>query len=139
MHTETGVVEYLELPAQLMPSETSREQDTWLWEKGYHNNLPLNNNGFAVGDKGHTGTGWGHISAASPTLVGQYLFFPVVTGTVYVIDTKIKALSPQALVAINDLGRGGETWTLATITYTNNNLYAHTMKEIICIEDKNAR
>ncbi|MEZ6055128.1 MAG: PQQ-binding-like beta-propeller repeat protein [Planctomycetaceae bacterium] len=134
VHVETGVVEYLELPAQLIPSNESREQDVRLWGKGSPNNRPLNAAGFAVGDKGHTGTGWGHISAASPTLVGRYLFLPVVTGTVYVIDTNVESLTPAALVAINDLGPGEETWTLATVTSARNRLYAHTMKEIICIE-----
>ncbi|MGI9241838.1 MAG: PQQ-binding-like beta-propeller repeat protein [Verrucomicrobiales bacterium] len=134
VHVETGAVEYLELPAQLMPGTESREQDTRLWGKGNPSNLPLNAGGFAVGDKGHKGTGWGHISAASPTLVGKYLFLPVVTGTVYVIDTEVGELTPEALAAVNDLGPGGETWTLATVTYANGRLYAHTMKEIICIE-----
>ncbi len=134
VHVETGVVEYLELPAQLMPSAKSREKDVWLWGKGNPKNLPLNAAGFAVGDKGHKGTGWGHISAASPTLVGRYLFLPVVTGTVHVIDTDVEALTPDAIVAVNDLGPGGETWTLATVTYAKKRLYAHTMREIICIE-----
>ncbi|MCG6158011.1 outer membrane protein assembly factor BamB family protein [Rubinisphaera margarita] len=134
VHVETGVVEYLELPAQLMASRDSRDQDVWLWDKGHPKNLPLNASGFAVGDHGHTGTGWGHISAASPTLIGRYLFLPVVTGTVYVIDTERETLTPDALVAINDLGPGGETWTLATVTSAKNRLYAHTMQEIICIE-----
>ena len=134
VHVETGEVEYLELPAQLMTSSQSREKDVWLWGKGNPANRPLNASGFAVGDKGHAGTGWGHISAASPTLVGKYLFLPVVTGTVYVIDTETRTLSPESIVAINDLGPAGETWTLATVTYANNRLYAHTMKEIVCIE-----
>ncbi len=134
VHVETGEVEYLELPAQLMPSEESREQDVWLWGKGNPHNRPLNAAGFAVGDKGHNGTGWGHISAASPTAIGRHLFFPVVTGTVYVIDAQAKQLSPASIVAVNDLGPGGETWTLASLTYANHRLYAHTMKEILCIE-----
>ena len=134
VHVETGIVEYLELPAQLMPGRESREEDTLLWGRGDPQNRPLNASGFAVGDKGHTGTGWGHISAASPTLVGRHLFLPVVTGTVYVVDTEVELLTPDALVAVNDLGPGGETWTLATVTYSNNRLYAHTMKDIICIE-----
>lgn len=136
VNVQTGAVEYLELPAQLMPSETSREQDVRLWGQGNPTNRPLNAAGFAVGDKGHNGTGWGHISAASPTVVGRYLFLPVVTGTVYVIDTEIKQLSPESLVAVNDLGPGGETWTLASLTYAKGRLYAHTMKEIICIETR---
>ena len=134
VNAETGIVEYLELPAQLMPDAKTRKNDVLLWENGNPKNLPLNAGGFAVGDKGDEGTGWGHISAASPTLVGRYLFLPVVTGTVYVIDTKVKELNPEALVAVNDLGPGGATWTLSTVTYANQRLYAHTMKEIICIE-----
>jgi hypothetical protein len=134
VHVETGAVEYLELPAQLLPSTESREHDRRLWGRGHPQNRPLNAAGFAVGDHGHTGTGWGHISAASPTLVGRYLFRPVVTGTVYVIDAEVKSLTPEALLAVNDLGPGGETWTLATVTYARQRLYAHTMKEIICIE-----
>jgi hypothetical protein len=134
VHVESGAVEYLELPAQLMPSEETRGRDALLWGQGNPTNQPLNATGFAVGDKGHKGTGWGHISAASPTLVGHYLFLPVVTGTVYVIDANAKQLSPEALVAVNDLGPGGETWTLASLTFAAGRLYAHTMKEILCIE-----
>lgn len=133
VNVETGAVEYFELPAQLMPGQTSREEDEWLWEKGNPDNRPLNASEFAVGDKGVTGTGWGHISAASPTRVGRYLFLPVVTGTVYVIDTEVDMLGPDALVAINDLGPGGETWSLASLTFAGGRLYGHTMTEVICI------
>ncbi|MEZ5386694.1 MAG: PQQ-binding-like beta-propeller repeat protein [Prosthecobacter sp.] len=134
VHAETGVVEYLEVPAQLMPSTESRDKDLRLWGKGNPENRPLNAGGFAIGDKGHSGTGWGHISAASSTRVGRHLFLPVVTGTVYVIDAEAETLSPESIVAINDLGPGGETWTLASLTFADGRLYAHTMKEIVCIE-----
>jgi len=133
INVESGAVEYLELPAQTMPGAISRKDDIWLWGKGNPDNQPLNASGFAVGDKGHRGIGWGHISAASPTRIGRYLFLPVVTGTVYVIDTEAATLSPKSLVAVNDLGPGGETWTLASVTFANGRLYAHTMREIICI------
>ncbi|MCB1065674.1 MAG: PQQ-binding-like beta-propeller repeat protein [Verrucomicrobiae bacterium] len=134
VNVETGAVEYLELPAQLMPSPAGRSQDVRLRGKGNPTNEPLNAAGFAVGDHGQNGTGWGHISAASPTRVGRYLFLPVVSGTVYVVDTKAETLSPDSLIAVNDLGPGGETWTLASLTYAKGRLYAHTMKEIVCIE-----
>ncbi|MCA9141015.1 MAG: PQQ-binding-like beta-propeller repeat protein [Planctomycetales bacterium] len=134
VHVDSGKVEYLELPAQLMPSPESRDLDTFLWGSPHPNNRPLNAAGFAVGDKGHTGSGWGHISAASPTVIGRYLYLPVVTGTVYVIDTLVEELSPKAIVSVNDLGPGGHTWTLASLSYANQRLYAHTMKEVICIE-----
>jgi hypothetical protein len=66
--------------------------------------------------------------------VGPYLYWPAVTGTTHVIDTRAVELNPEALVAVNDLGPGGETWTLASLSYANGRLYAHTMREIICIE-----
>jgi hypothetical protein len=52
-----------------------------------------------------------------------------------VIDTKAEQLSPDAIAAVNDLGPGGETWTLASLTSANGRLYAHTMKEVVCIEN----
>lgn len=133
VHIETGEVQYLEVPAQLIASTTDRSQDKYLWKKGSPNNRPLNAQGFAVGDKGHTGTGWGHISAGSPIVVGKYLLIPVVTGTVYVIDTSVPDLSPKSLVAVNDLGTAEETWTLASFSFSNGRLFAHTMREILCI------
>lgn len=138
VHARTGRVEYLELPAQLIASPESRDQDVRLWNKGDKANLPRNAQGFAVGDKGHTGTGWGHISAASPTRVGPWLFFPVVTGTVYVVDSRVEELSPPALVAVNDVGPATKTWNLASVTAAGGRLYAHTMTELICIEESAA-
>ena len=135
VNVESGAVEYLELPAQLMPAGDSGKNDVRLWGKGNPGNRPLNAAGFAVGNKGHNGTGFGHISAASPTRVGNYLFLAMVTGTVHVIDTETEQLSPKSIVSINDLGPGGETWTLASLTFAGGRLYAHTMKEIICIGD----
>lgn len=132
VHIETGRVEYLEVPAQLKTSEKVREQDEWLWGQGMKN-VPVNANGFAIGRKGHDGTGFGHISAASPTLVGRHLFFPVVTGTVYVIDSSVDSLTPNAIVSVNDLGPSGETWTLSSFSYANQRLYMHTMRDVICI------
>lgn len=133
VHIETGVVEYLELPSQLIANPESRDRDEWRWGKIKNANAPRNARGFAVGDKGHNGTGWGHISAASPIQVGRHLFIPVVTGTVYVIDAEAAELSPDALVSVNDLGPGGQTWTLASLSFAEGRLYAHTMREIICI------
>ena len=132
VHVETGKVEYLEVPAQLIGSKVDRSKDELLWGKG-RKNRPVNSSGFEIGRKGHDGTGWGHISAASPILVGHLLYCPVVTGTTYVIDTRVKELTPDALVAVNDLGPGGKTWTLASFSYSRGRLFMHTMREVICI------
>ena len=129
IQVETGKVEYLEVPAQL---EVTQKTSIRHWGKGLKNQ-PTNAAGFAIGRKGHTGTGFGHISAGSPILVGKYLFFPVVTGTVYVIDSTVEQLNPKALVAVNDLGPARETWTLSSFSFSQGNLYMHTMREVICI------
>ncbi|NND98680.1 MAG: PQQ-like beta-propeller repeat protein [Pirellulaceae bacterium] len=134
VHTRTGKVEYLEVPAQLVVSDVDRDQDVWLWGKGKPDNRPTNAAGFPIGRKGHDTSGWGHISAASPILVGKFLYWPVVTGTVYVLDTTVRELTPDALVAVNDLGVSGRTWTLASFSYARGRLYMHTMREVICIE-----
>ena len=84
-------------------------------------------------DKRSAGTGWGHVSAASPILVAHHLYFPVLSATVYVIDTHAPEFSAEALVAINDLGPAGETWTLSSLTYADHKLYTHTLTEVICI------
>lgn len=133
INVKSGKVEYLEVPAQLEVSDKDRKRDNWLWGKG-RKNQPTNAGGFAIGRKGHNGTGWGHISAASPILVGKHLFCPVVTGTVYVIDTSVEKLSPKALVSVNDLGPSGETWTLSSFSHANGRLYMRTMREAICIQ-----
>ena len=133
INTESGKVEYLELPAQLIPGKESRNQDKLFWKQHFKGNKPLNEKGFAVGDKGHNGSGWGHISAASPTLVGKYLFWPVVTGTVYILDTSVDKWDQNALISVNDLGEGGTTYTASSFSYAHGRLYMHTMKEIICI------
>ena len=54
-------------------------------------------------------------------------------GTVYVIDAFAGTLDANALIAINDLGTAGETWTLSSFSYANGRLWMHTMKEVLCI------
>jgi hypothetical protein len=54
-------------------------------------------------------------------------------GTVYVIDAFAETLDEKALVAVNDLGPAGETWTLASFSHAKGRLWMHTMKEVICI------
>ena len=52
---------------------------------------PLKNNmknadGFvATQDKRNAGSGWGHVFAASPTVVGKNIYMPAMLGMVYVL------------------------------------------------------
>ena len=132
----TGRKEYLELPAQRSASEQSRASDTMIWRdpKDEYKNAPVTASGVKIASKrGMSESGWGHISAASPTLIGKHLYIATVTGTVYVIDTEVEQLSPDSLVAINDMGPSKTAWSLAPITYADGVLFFQTAKEIFAV------
>ncbi|MEL6109256.1 MAG: PQQ-binding-like beta-propeller repeat protein [Planctomycetota bacterium] len=138
VHSVTGKTEYLRVPVAVTASEAGRGGNKWIWDKGDAQSLDTKNSrGIDIAiDKRAKRTGWGHVSAASPIRVSDYLFFPIMNGTVYVVDTRAGVLDENALVAINDLGPAGETWTLASFSYARGRLYMHTMKEILCIEQQ---
>ncbi len=48
-------------------------------------------------------SGWGHVSAASPIVVGDYLYMPTMIGMVYVVRWNAPKLDESALEAISDL------------------------------------
>ena len=52
------------------------------------------------------------------------------------IDGAAETFNETALVALNDLGKFGETWSVNTPSYSNGKLYHRTMKELICIGAK---
>ena len=128
---ETGKVEYLQVPAQ-------KAGDELIWDRKSAIKLDTKNSrGIDIAsDKRAKNTGWGHVSAASPICVNGILFAPIMNGTVYVIDTNADQLDEKALVAINDLGPAGETWTLASFTCSKGRLFMHTMKEVVCLGSK---
>ena len=162
VHTQTGKVEYLQLPVQSKPGLT-RAEDQWLWSpddlsteqlaelaKGVNKKkapkaLPITKWAFALNDmknsRGHVvmgdarsmGNGWGHQASAIPTAIGDYLYVPVMSGNVYVLRHAAETLDENALVSINDLGPIGQSWTRASISYSNGKLYAHTIGKLICI------
>lgn len=163
VHTQTGKVEYLQLPVQSKPGPT-RAEDQLLWSpddlsaeqiaelmkgsrkgKKAPKTLPItkwafalndikNSRGYVVmGDSRSTGNGWGHQASAIPTAIGDYLFVPVMSGNVYVVRHAATTLDENSLVSINDLGPIGQSWTRASISYSNGKLYAHTIKKLICI------
>ena len=131
VNVETGKTQYLRVPAQVVAGTTPQK----IWEKNEAiSNDTKNSRGIDIAiDKRAKGTGWGHVSAASPILINRHLFFPIMNGTVYVVDAFAETLDERALIAVNDLGPAGETWTLASFSYANGRLWIHTMKEVICI------
>ena len=131
VHIRTGKVEYLEVPVQVVrrpgvPDET-RSRDA------IPNDMK-NADGFrATQDPRNARDGWGHVSAASPIVVGDYLYMPTMIGMVYVLKWNDDSLDEQSLVSISDLGPAGETWSLSSLSYSNGKLYARTLKHLICI------
>ncbi len=156
-----GKVSYLQLPVQLrrtagsdvdellwdwrgMPEETIAAQKqsqrkppkvlpVQLW--AFAPNSCKNSAGHVVmGDDRSRGNGWGHHASQVPTVVGKYLYVPTMSGTVYVIDSQAAKFDEGAIVAINDLGPVGESFNRASLSFADGRLYAHTIREIICIE-----
>ena len=74
----------------LGPGET--DTDTFLWDEALKNDV-RNNDGFVVcQDKRAMLSGWGHVSAASPIVVGEYLYMPTMLGVVYVVRWNVPEL-----------------------------------------------
>jgi len=146
VHVTNGTIEYLELPLQkkTVPSET--DQLLWfqpsmsaksgaLHQQSFTPNSMTNSSGFVVsGDKRSRGNGWGHIASPLPSVAGEYLYVPVMNGTVYVLRWNSDRLDEHAVAGINDLGTVGESWTRASLSFSAGRIYAHTIKELICIE-----
>ena len=94
-----------------------------------------NSRGFVVmGDARSRHSGWGHHASQVPTVIGNRIFVPVMNGTVYVIDAITDKLDQQAIIAINDLGEVGTSYNRASLSFANGRLFAHTIREIICID-----
>ena len=131
VNVKTGKVEYLEVPVQVIRAKNAQEK--LLWNNALSNDM-RNAKGFlATKDKRNAGSGWGHCSAASPIVIGDYLYMPTMIGMVYVVRWDAAILNENALVSISDLGPAGKTWSLSSLSYRDGKIYARTMKELICI------
>ena len=131
VNVKTGKVEYLQVPVQVV-RERGRK-DKILWQKALPNDMRNAKGLLATRDKRNAGSGWGHCSAASPTVVGEHLYMPTMIGMVYVLKWNAPVLDEKALVSISDLGPAGKTWSLSSLSYHDGKIYARTMKELICV------
>ena len=111
-------------------------KEEMLWKKTLPNDMKNADGYRATQDKRNAGDGWGHVSAASPIVIGNRMYIPTMVGTVYVINWRSKVLDQSALVSVSDLGLAGKTWTLSSLSYSEPRLYARTLKELICLGDQ---
>lgn len=133
VNLKSNRVEYLQLPVQVVRGSDSEQ---FLWENAPENDV-TNNDGFVVAsDRRAKLDGWGHVSAASPIVVGDYLYMPTMLGIVYVIRWDAHNLNESSLVSVSDLGTAGQTWTLSSLASADGRLYARTLKEVICIGEQ---
>lgn len=131
VHVPSGKVEYLQVPVQVKRSPG--ERDVISWDHPVQNDMKNAQGHRVTQDRRNAGDGWGHVSAASPIVVGEYLYMPTMLGVVYVVRWQTPRFDESALVAVADLGTLGETWTLSSLSYSDGNLYARTLKHLICI------
>ncbi|MCO8120995.1 PQQ-like beta-propeller repeat protein [Stieleria sp. TO1_6] len=128
---ETGDVSYLQVPLQVTV-ENGVKNFSWTDFKSGDET----GSGFSVeGDRRRLSHGFGHISAATPIVVNNHIYFSTVLGTVYVVDATAEHFDENAMTAVNDLGLPGQTWTLSPLTPANGNLYQRTSRELICIKN----
>jgi outer membrane protein assembly factor BamB len=144
VNLSNGRVEYLELPLQV---SRTKEKDNYKWfvlpgkkkapgltAQGIAPNDMLNSRGYkVVGDKRSHGSGWGHVASPVPSVAGNRLYVPIMNGTVFVIDAQADTLDEKAILAVNDLGVAGGSFTRSSLSFSNGNAFAHTIKELICI------
>ena len=64
------------------------------------------------------------------------MYIPTMVGIVYVLKWNSEKLDAKSLVSISDLGPAGKTWTLSSLAHSQGQLYARTLKELICIESE---
>ena len=60
-------------------------------------------------------------------------------GLTYVVDASREVFDESALVAINDLGLAGETWSLSTPSYAQGRMFHRSLKEVVCIQSPQVR
>jgi outer membrane protein assembly factor BamB len=132
---ETGKVEYLELPVGV--ERKPGAPDTFIYGRSLRTK-PLDNQGRDVAAEDRSRTDGWEINAFFPTpiVLGDKLYISVLLGLTYVIDTKAAVLSEKALIAVNDLGPIGETWSLSGPSYADGILYHRSVKEVVAVDGK---
>jgi hypothetical protein len=151
IHLATGVVEYLELPLQVLREPGKPEQVLWnadhrpgdlapvkkkpgLATTSFRHNAVKNARGITVmGDDRARQNGWGHTASPLPTAFGDKLHVPILCGLVFVIKSGAEVLDETAVLAINDLGPLGDAFTRASVTTDGTRFYGHTIREVVAI------
>jgi hypothetical protein len=135
VNIETGKVEYLEVPVTVIRKPGAADRKVY----GIAVKTKTENSqGVDVASEERSRTDGWEVPAfwGSPVALGDKVYFTTMLGITYVVDSRAKMLDESAVIAINDLGPSGETWSLNSISYSNGRLYHRTAKELISIGNK---
>jgi hypothetical protein len=135
VNVETGKVEYLEVPVSVV--RAAGKPDEYVYGRAVNTKTnDYKGRNVAPEDRSRT-DGW-QIPAffGSPIAVGDRLYMSTMLGITYVIDSKAPVMDEKALLAVNDLGPFGETWSLNSLSYSRGRLYNRSLKEVVCIGAK---
>ncbi|MFT7074612.1 MAG: hypothetical protein ACJA0P_000612 [Planctomycetota bacterium] len=131
---ESGLVEYVEVPTDV--SGAGQPDEAFLWREP-RTSLALNSRGVEVtGDARSHWDGWDWVFNGTPTRVNRRVYFTLASGVVYAFDAFAAHFDARALLAVNDLGPAGETWSANSLSYAHGRLYHRTAAELICIGDE---
>ncbi|MES1258495.1 MAG: PQQ-binding-like beta-propeller repeat protein [Acidobacteriota bacterium] len=132
VNVETGKVEYLEVPVTVIRKPGEPDQKVYGIAVRTKTEDSQGND-VAAEDRSRT-DGW-EIPAfwGSPVALGGKIYFTTMLGITYVVDSTAKVLDEKAVLAINDLGPSGETWSLNTPSYSDGKLYHRSLRELIAI------
>ncbi|MEI6534292.1 MAG: hypothetical protein WCN98_03045 [Verrucomicrobiaceae bacterium] len=135
VNVATGKVEYFEVPVTVLRRPGAPDEPVYGVAQS---TTTLNNDGIdiAAEDRSHT-DGW-ELPAfwGSPVAINDKIYVTTMIGITYVIDSKAPVLDEHALLAVNDLGPNGETWSLNSISYSAGRIYHRSLRELVCIGRK---
>lgn len=128
LNTQTGKVEFLELPSQLTP------EGDYIYGKELRSE-PTNSDGVDVAQDNRTKTDGWTIAAfwGSPTVINDKLYYTTLGGLTYVIDAEANVLDESALLAVNDLGPVGKTWSANSVSFSDGVLFHRSAKRLVAI------
>ena len=137
VHIDSGKVEYLEVPVTVLRKPGA--EDVYVYGTAQRTST-LNSEGrdIAAEDRSRT-DGW-EIPAfwGSPVAINDAIYVTTMIGITYVIDSKAAVLDEGALLAVNDLGPNGETWSLNSISCDQGRIYHRSLKELVCIGQRDS-
>lgn len=133
INCENGNVELVEVP-------TFKDGSRLLYGKTSIKNDLLNARGvFVAGDKRSLQDGWSQGNTRfwpEPQIFNNKIYFNSLSGLTYVIDAASENLTEKSILAINDLGKPGTSWSGNPITFSNGLIFHRNIKKLYCIQYK---